>query len=120
MKPFDLEAAKRGEPIVNRDGAPVTFVAHVPEAVPASRVIVLCDNGVIQTLYENGIFYSPTREDFRDIFMAPKKRTVWVNLYKEAYNPINSAFWYSSEKMADMATSDQRIGGRAWPLEIEE
>lgn len=28
MKPFDLEAAKRGEPIITRDGVEAHFVAH--------------------------------------------------------------------------------------------
>lgn len=31
-RPFDLEAAKRGEPLVNDEGYPTTFVAYQPEA----------------------------------------------------------------------------------------
>ena len=32
MKPFDLEAAKAGAPIVTRDGRSAKFIAHVAEA----------------------------------------------------------------------------------------
>lgn len=43
LRPFDLDAAKRGEPICTRDGSPAKFIAHVPEATPIfDRVIVLC------------------------------------------------------------------------------
>ena len=31
MKPFDLEAAKRGEPVCARDGTPVQQLVHFPE-----------------------------------------------------------------------------------------
>ena len=43
LRPFDLDAAKRGEPICCRDGRPAKFIAHVPEATPIfDRVIALC------------------------------------------------------------------------------
>jgi len=53
MKPFDLEAAKRGEPIVCRDGTPAKFVAHVPEKIGEDTVLVLM-RGAVHTYYENG------------------------------------------------------------------
>ena len=43
MKPFDLEAAKAGAPIVTRDGRPAKFIAHVAEAHPSQRLLVLID-----------------------------------------------------------------------------
>ena len=85
MKPFDLEAAKRGEPICDRNGNPVRFIAHVPEATtpPAKRVIVLALNGAISLHYENGT-YTLTDCDY-DLFMATKKvkRERWVNIYSK-------------------------------------
>lgn len=47
------------------------------------------------------------------IFMAPKKRTVWVNLYKIFYTKENA-------DAADTISDRQRIGGKAYPVEIEE
>jgi hypothetical protein len=120
MKPFDLEAAKRGTPIITRDGRKVKFIAHVPEATLNHRVVVLYGD-VIRTFPDSGKYYSSDHESVLDLFMAPRKRTVWVNLY-----PENDAFCYDTEAAADNAACDDcwgrapRIGNRAWPLEIEE
>ena len=40
MKPFNLEAAKAGAPLVTRDGRPAKFIAHVAEAHPSQRLLV--------------------------------------------------------------------------------
>ncbi|MFA5630310.1 MAG: hypothetical protein WC997_02260 [Porticoccaceae bacterium] len=76
MKPFDLEAAMRGAPIQTRKGRPAKFLAFVPEAMLTQRLVVLvgqsvltiCESGEVNEIYESN----------NDIFMAPKKRTVWV------------------------------------------
>jgi len=68
MKPFDLEASKRGEPIVCRDGTPVKFIAHVPEAVNAERLLVLIDNHVY-AYYDTGEWVTSTTDE-KDIFMV--------------------------------------------------
>ena len=116
MKPFDLEAAKRGEPIQTRDGTPVKFIAHVPEAIKLSRVLVLLDDYIWHGC-ENGKLYS-YKDHETDLFMAPRKRTVWVNLYDKI-----TATHFCTKELADYEhryTCFDRIGHRAWPLEIEE
>lgn len=47
--------------------------------------------------------------------MAPVKRTVWGNLYGNG-----AALWYDTEERADDSAVGDRLGGRAWPIEIEE
>lgn len=70
MKPFDLEAAKRGEPIVTRDGRKAKFVAHVPEAYEAYSVIVFIEGNPATVSYSTRGTY--TKEDHEcDLFMAP-------------------------------------------------
>ena len=81
MKPFDLEAAKRGDPIQAEDGRKLEFVAYVPGAHAGYRVVVL----------------HPTSG--------------------------GGAYSYPSQEAADTACiqlDHERVGGRAWPLEIEE
>ena len=123
MKPFDLEAAKQGEPIVCRDGTPAKFIAHVPDANDARQIIVLINNFIF-THYENGKKY-PDDSD-RDLFMAPKKRTFWVNLVHpyagDSSYGYHAAAFRTKEQAddADRASSFTRIGSRAWLLEIEE
>ena len=115
MKPFDLEAAKAGAPIVTRDGRPAKFIAHVAEAHPSQRLLVLID-GVVHTKFENGKYAaSPAHVSDHDLFMAPVKRTVWVNLYE-----YGIARWHDTEKNAEHCAGRNRLGNRAWPIEIEE
>ena len=122
MKPFDLEAAKAGAPIVTRDGRPAKFIAHAAEAHLNQRLLVLID-GTVCTRFESGKYAaSPAHVSDNDLFMAPVKRTVWANVYG-----YGGATWYNTEKAADDGEKDaddgalsNRLGGRAWPIEIEE
>ena len=115
MKPFDLEAAKAGAPLVTRDGRPAKFIAHVAEAHPSQRLLVLIDV-VVLTRFESGKYAgSPAHVSNGDLFMAPVKRTVWVNLYEHGL-----ARWHDTEGCADIGAGNNRLGGRAWPIEIEE
>lgn len=79
MKPFDLKAAKRGDPICLRGGPPVKFLLHVPEI---GRVIVLYGNEIL-TRPESGT-YCHGRDEFSqlDLMMAPKPPVrKWYNVY---------------------------------------
>ena len=115
MKPFDLEAAKAGAPIVTRDGRPAKFIAHVAEAHPGQRLLVLVGGAVCKS-FEDGRHLSISGGDSEyDLFLAPTKRTVWVNVYG-----YGGATWYDIEKAADDGALSGRLGGRAWPTEIEE
>lgn len=79
-KPFDLEAAKRGEPVVDIDGFAHRFIAHIPDANIHSRVVTLA-HGCIRTWTEDG---RPSPSTARMLFMAPKKREGWTFLYRDA------------------------------------
>lgn len=115
MRKFDLEAAKRGEPIQTRDGRAVKFVAHVPNAtVQNQRLVVLHDSGYLGTYCDNGTVYAGLNRG-TDLFMAPRKRTVWINFY-----PDGDARYYESEDKAARYVNPLRIGGKAYPVEIEE
>ena len=113
MRSFDLEAAKRGEPIQTREGTPVQFIAHVPEA--ATYKIVALINEDIETFKEDGTHCDGRKTGF-DLFMALKKRTVWINLYPES----RAAWCYSTQEEADEKAGRGRISSKAYPVEIEE
>jgi hypothetical protein len=113
MREFDLESAKRGEPIVCRDGTPAKFIAHVPEAHPTQKIVVLLgDNiyGYFESGQRTGI-----KNDRADLFMDTKKQTVWVNFY-----PDGTAEWFASEFEALNCGRSLLTNGRAWPVEIEK
>ena len=114
MKPFNLEAAKAGALIVTRDGRPAKFIAHVGEAQPSQRLVVLIDGGVYTKFESGGYSKSPAHVSPNDLFMAPVKRTVWANVYG-----YGGATWYNTEKEANDGALSARLGDRAWPIEIE-
>ena len=92
MKPFDLEAAKRGEPIVTRDGRQARFIAHVPDAPPAQRVVCITDLGV-NTHYETGDFIA--NDSPNDLFMeSPPMRSINGEEYPE---PVRGPLEYGQE-----------------------
>lgn len=66
---FDLDAAKRGEPIITRDGRKAKFVAHEPEAIENNQVIFLIE-GCVYVRGVDGISAYPAYSK-NDIFMAP-------------------------------------------------
>lgn len=97
MKPFDLEAAKRGDPIVADVDQKILFIG----LDSSGNVVAEDSDGWL-------VKYRP-----QNLFMAPKKRTVWVNLYQ----------YFDTEEDADAAhtiADFQRIGCKAYPVEIEE
>lgn len=112
MKPFDLEKAIAGEPIVTRDGREAKFIAHVPDLMTHPIIVVI--KGKLIQMLECGKWCSD-EETITDLFMAPKKRTVWVNFYD-----WTNANYFDSETEANDESACGRIGGKAYPVEIEE
>ena len=110
MKPFDLEAAQRGEPIVTSFGIEMIYVGIRPHS--ESPVVASTKDGIIYAYSVDGV----ANRDMPPLFMAPKKRILWVNVY------LNLPFshLYETLGLANDNAMSGRIGGKAWPLEIEE
>ena len=80
-RPFDLEAAKRGEAICSTTGHPYRFVAYVPECKD-SPIWCVESNGDIVCFTDTGIWEYKTGSE-HDLRMVVKTKTVWVNLYRD-------------------------------------
>ena len=114
MKPFDLEAAKRGEPLVTRDGRPAKFIAHVPENLSTYKVYAQVKGFIYLPSYnENGSRFEDSTSG-EDLFMARRKVTYWLNIYAAPYSPS----CHPSKEEADRSAASYRIG-EARPVEIE-
>ena len=85
MKPFNLERALAGDPVVTRDGRPVKIAGYNGEAVKDAQLIGWIRNNY-GTWYLNG--ESEHAKDF-DLFMAPTKRKEWI----VRLNPNNNAYY---------------------------
>lgn len=121
MKPFNLEAAQRGDKLVTRAGEEAEFIAYVPKAGKHYQVLALV--GLMPKTYDTKGSFLQGSESTYDLFMAPKNRIIWVNLYNESFRPrasFSAGYTYDTEEAANHAAEHTRIGGKAWPLEIEE
>lgn len=86
FKPFDLEAAKAGAPVMTRDGRPARILAFDVENAGYPVVVAIktstgkCES--VELFTEQGQFDEDAKEDNRDLFMAPTKHRAWVNVHK--------------------------------------
>jgi tellurite resistance-related uncharacterized protein len=113
MKPFNLEEAKAGKPLVTRDGRKARFIAHVPECKPDWRVLACIDGEETATAYtETGLLFENS-ENSCDLFMATEKREGWVNVYPKSDHkeyPVSTfCSVYESKGHADEAAGSARV-----------
>lgn len=108
MKPFDLEAAKRGEPLITRDGHQAWFVGVAPkEAGAALHQLAVWVDGEFTAYTLDGKFARPySEESDLDLFMAPRTFTHWLNVWSEFGN-IKSAL-FDNEIDAHQHTNELR------------
>ena len=115
MKPFDLEAAKRGEPLMFGNGKRAFWVGFntFDEQTP---VVVTTELGIILQRTEQGYSLVPDDSDWQ-LFMAPRKVQLWINLY---WHGEYSADIFRTQHEADKHERLGRLGGRACLFEYEE
>lgn len=117
-KPFDLERAKAGDPIETRNGRKAVFGGCNLDAPKESRIAVWV-GGSIRSYCETGKYVDDGGEYALDLFMAPKKVTVWVNIYSEIGLAYKLAGFFHTNKIAaeKMAGGANFVG--TYPLEID-
>lgn len=113
MKPFNLERALAGDPVVTRGGWKALKILDSGLDIHM-RYIALFEDGSTETYDEHGRYFGTDEEAYIDLFMAPKKRKVWVNFYA-----AGGADWFETEELAKSKSSKYYIA-IAVPVEIEE
>ena len=85
MKPFDLEKALAGDPVVTRDGRKVTEIVRMKTAREEDSVIFVVGELCYSTQPNGRI--DDTYDSYSDLFMAPKivKKEGQINIYKDSY-----------------------------------
>lgn len=117
MKPFNLQEALAGKPVVIGDGRTVENICHLPKAgYPGHRVAGVV-GGELYTWQENGV----GRNGMSNLFMAPVKVTMWVNMYEtgdRAFRPSPTTHNTRDQAVCNKsAACGQYIG--TYPIEIE-
>jgi len=124
LKPFDLEKALSGATVVTSNGESVKIAGHNPElGVVAGWV----GKTLVQWNQKGNRMLDNVSGEWHQLFMAPVKRTVWVNVYKSnRYETETEAIPYNEEAAADHAHNAQveigrnRLGNKAHAIEIED
>lgn len=120
MKPFDLEAAKAGKPLVTRDGRKVTDFKHFETMAGNEVCIAVFDGGEYEWYKKNGR-YLLHDEHRNDLFMAPEEVTVWVNVYKSQSNSTGfkaGEYTYESKEKAEQRKANENYIG-VFPLTVK-
>jgi hypothetical protein len=113
MKPFDIEAAQRGEPIL-------LMLASEYDTTSVRLVGMLTDGRhVVERRAESGVYYVEVATEHR-LRMAPKKRTVWINLHKQRDTGDITPFLYGDEAYANRQRGNSMNCLGTFPIEIED
>lgn len=117
--PFDLQRAIAGEPLITRDGKDVVWGAYNPKALDSQRICVWVGE-FARLYYENGKMWS-NEENTLDLFMKPKKVTMWKNWFKSLLDekPFSTGKDYETREEAVNAGKEKRNFIDAFPTEIE-
>ena len=84
MKPFDLEEALAGEPVVTRDGRKVTHITKIPNH--NFIVGIIEDVKQIPQWASSGNFLNDHYTHPCDLFMYIEKKSVWLNVYEDIHD----------------------------------
>ena len=111
MKPFDLEKALAGEPVVTRDGRPAKIGGYNPGADDAQAILGWI-GAFGMSWYKNGFYVAQQGQHPNDILMAEKpkvKKEGWVNVYRkrdsiDTFAHLSNVYFYKEAAERD-ATS---------------
>ena len=114
MKPFDLERAKTGSPVIQRCGRPARIVDFALQNEDYPLAVIYADEDGDEHVTEfsvEGKYYGDQSDDYRDLMMAPVKKEAWVNINRSRINPIGAGAGgvYKSREEADRNAARDRL-----------
>lgn len=97
LKPFNLEQALAGAPVIMRDGSKVGSIVSFANEVNQEYSIVAVVQDCVgkftkEGIAEWGIYY--------DLFMAPTKKEGWINIYNVHSLDVTGRNIYPTEEAA--------------------
>jgi hypothetical protein len=85
MKPFNLEKALAGNPVITRDGRPVKIAGYNEEAPFDEKIVGWIQEYGCCYWGEDGTYHTSIKYSEKDIFMAPTERKEWVILWTNTH-----------------------------------
>lgn len=85
LKPFNLEAAKAGKPVITRDGRKARIICFDLQSIEKTPIVVAVQvtdkQEVISHYYEDGRQFVDGISEL-DLMMLPGKKEGWINIYR--------------------------------------
>ena len=108
-KPFNEEAAKRGEPVVQRNGLPAYFVGERTHG-QTGKPLLFEYNSVINSIWYLGEFSLQGRfcvlynndsevDSEHDLFMVSKKKQLWARVFTTQKKELKCAIRQTREEL---------------------
>lgn len=134
LKPFNLERALAGDPVVTRDGRKVLEIMKFssPFLYPVMALVEDKYNSTDSEKFTiEGKLFTEKCSDC-DLFMATTKKTYWVNVYKSPFDQLNQQLEVAymdilhrskeeaKKSVLNMPPSYSRNYHSTVPIEIEE
>ena len=125
MKPFDLEAAKRGEPVICRDGRKARIlcfdmITDEMYCLPALILDPINNKEIFRWFNLEGKFLAVDPHD-SDLFMDPKVKNFYLNIYRDGPNGIPyTANTFRTLSEASTAAKDIKNFIKTISFEVEE
>lgn len=117
--PFDLDRAIAGDPLITRDGRKVIKFHYFACEDLHCPIVAHIENELRLTVYwKNGKYYSDYKMDC-DLFMAPKTKTYWANVYKDKHRHFVGVL-FTDEKEARSAALENVYHVKTISFEVEE
>lgn len=100
LEKFNLSRALSGDPIITRDGRKVIEIHYLHSNIPFPVIAVIQGERLSQGCDEEGLYEKGIERDC-DLFMAPKTKKIWTNLYyNKNADAIHSGNFYTEEEIA--------------------
>ena len=111
MKPFNLEEAKAGKPVVTRDGRPVSILTFDKKGDYCIVTLInYCRSDDVVVYRENGKASADFDSEY-DLFMKAEKKEGWINIYAPCRTscPTTDAIIYETEEKARSCSGNTSI-----------
>lgn len=128
LKPFNLERALAGDPVVYRDGTAASEIFYSANRLKSAYqpIISIDYDGSVRYHNLDGTFFADRRENSCDLFMAPKKVKYYYASWENTIEAGPGRFCTNMYTSEELLLNTHRMTGRKGKdhiiheIEIEE
>lgn len=100
LKPFNLEEALTGKPVITRKGYPIVELKYLQTISCLTVVHKEPDEKLISYFIRCVGTHNDTINYVTDLFIAPTKKEGWINIYHGQHSTVSGRIVYTTEEAA--------------------